>query len=256
MIHPSAIIDPSAEIADDVDIGPFSIIGRDVSIDSGTWIGSHVVINGPTHIGKDNKIYQFCSLGDAPQDKKYADEPTRLEVGNRNVIREYCTFNRGTTQDAGITHLGDDNWIMAYVHLAHDCQVGSNTIFANGTTLAGHVQVEDKVIFGAFTVIHQFCRIGYHAFSGMGTVIKADVPPYSMINGNPAEPHGINIEGLKRTGLSMDQIKVLRRAYKVIYKSGIRLQEAIEELDTMAKEHDEVARLPEFLRLSDRGIVR
>lgn len=256
MIHPSAIVDHSAKIADDVEIGPFSIIGKDVSIDSGTWIGSHVVINGPTHIGKDNKIYQFSSLGDAPQDKKYAGEPTRLEIGDRNIIREYCTFNRGTTQDAGVTRLGDDNWIMAYVHLAHDCQVGNNTIFANGTTLAGHVKVEDKVIFGAFTVIHQFCRVGYHAFSGMDTVIKADVPPYSMINGNPAEPHGINIEGLKRSGLTMDQIKTLRRAYKVIYKSGMRLQEAIEELDSMAQDHEEVARLPEFLRLSDRGIIR
>lgn len=256
MIDSQAIIDPGAQIADDVEIGPFSIIGKDVEIDSGTWIGPHVVINGPTKIGKDNKIYQFSSLGDAPQDKKYAGEPTKLIIGDRNVIREYCTFNRGTAQDSGVTRVGNDNWIMAYVHLAHDCQIGNNTIFANGTTLAGHVEVEDKVIFGAFTVIHQFCRVGYHAFSGMGTVIKSDVPPYCMINGNPAEPHGINIEGLKRSGLSMEQIKTLRRAYKVIYKSGMRLQEAIDELTEMAQSHEEVKRLPEFLHQSERGIIR
>lgn len=256
MIDDRAIIDPGAEIANDVEIGPYSIIGSGVKIDSGTWIGPHVVINGPASIGKDNKIYQFSSLGDAPQDKKYTGEPTSLEIGDRNVIREYCTFNRGTIQDVGTTRVGNDNWIMAYVHLAHDCQIGNNTIFANGTTLAGHVTVQDKVIFGAFTVIHQFCRIGSHAFSGMGTVIKADVPPYIMINGNPAEPHGINIEGLRRSGFSNEQIKTLRKAYKAIYKSGNRLQEAIEELTVMAEEHEEVQCLPEFLSSSERGIIR
>lgn len=256
MIHPSAIIDSSARIADDVEIGPYSIIGANVEIDSGTCIGPHVIVNGPTKIGKQNRIYQFSSLGDAPQDKKYAGEPTSLEIGDRNVIREYCTFNRGTSQDVGVTRLGNDNWIMAYVHLAHDCQVGNDTIFANGSTLAGHVTVEDKVIFGAFTVIHQFCRIGYHAFSGMGTVIKSDVPPYTMINGNPAEPHGINIEGLKRSGLTTEQVKVVRDAYKIIYKSGNRLKEAIVELDKLSEQHDVVKRLPEFLRQSSRGIIR
>jgi UDP-N-acetylglucosamine acyltransferase len=256
MIHPSAIIDSSAEIADDVEIGPYTIIGADVTIDSGTWIGPHVVINGPTKIGKQNKIYQFSSIGDAPQDKKYAGEDTSLEIGDRNVIREYCTFNRGTTQDVGVTRLGNDNWIMAYVHIAHDCQIGNDTIFANGSTLAGHVHVEDKVIFGGFTVIHQFCRVGYHAFSGMGTVIRSDVPPYTMLTGNPAEPHGINIEGLKRSGLTKDEIKVLRDAYKIIYKSGNRLQEAINELDELSREYEVVGRLPEFLRQSTRGIIR
>ena len=256
MIHSTAIIDANAQIADDVEIGPYAVIGADVSIDEGTWIGPHVVINGPTRIGKDNRIYQFSSIGDAPQDKKYANEMTSLEIGDRNVIREYCTFNRGTAQDAGVTRIGDDNWIMAYVHIAHDCQVGSNTIFANGSTLAGHVHVADKVIFGAFTVIHQFCRVGYHAFSGMGTVIKADTPPYLMITGNPAEPHGINVEGLKRSGLTSEQIKVLRNAYKVLYKAGNRLQEATEILDDLAQEHDVIARLPEFIRQSTRGIVR
>lgn len=256
MIDQRAIIDPGATIADDVEIGPYSIIGNNVEIEPGTWIGPHVVINGPTHIGKQNKIYQFCSLGDAPQDKKYAGEATRLIIGERNIIREYCTFNRGTIQGGGETRVGNDNWIMAYVHLAHDCLIGNNTILANGTTLAGHVEVEDKVIFGAFTVIHQFCRIGYHAFSGMGTVIKADVPPYIMINGNPAEPHGINIEGLKRSGHSNEDIRVLRRAYKTIYKSGNRLQQAIDELETLAESCDPVARLPQFLSRSERGIIR
>ena len=256
MIDDRAIIDPGAQIADDVEIGPYSVIGKDVVIESGTWIGPHVVINGPTQIGRDNKIYQFNSLGDAPQDKKYSDEPTRLRIGDRNVIREYCTFNRGTVQDRGETTIGNDNWIMAYVHIAHDCIVGDHTIFANGTTLAGHVEVEDKVIFGAFTVIHQFCRIGYHAFSGMDTLIKADVPPYTMMTGSPAEPHGINIEGLKRSGYSSEDIKILRRAYKCIYKSGNRLQEAIAELDTMAEGCDAVKCLPAFLRKSERGIIR
>jgi len=256
MIDDRAIIDPGARIAPDAEIGPYTVIGNDVEIGSGTWVGPHVVINGPTRIGRNNRIYQFNSLGDAPQDKKYAGETTRLTIGDGNIIREYCTFNRGTVQGGGETCIGNGNWIMAYVHIAHDCQVGNDTIFANGATLAGHVEVEDKVIFGAFTVIHQFCRIGYHAFSGMGTVIKADVPPYTMISGSPAEPHGINIEGLKRSGFDNEDIKTLRRAYKAIYKSGKRLQEAIDELNEMASSSDAVKCLPEFLSNSERGIVR
>jgi UDP-N-acetylglucosamine acyltransferase len=239
-----------------VDIGAYSIIGPEVSIDEGTWVGPHVVINGPCKVGKHNKIYQFSSLGDAPQDKKYAGESTLLEIGDRNVIREYCTFNRGTHQDTGVTRVGNDNWIMAYVHIAHDCQVGSSTIFANGATLAGHVHVQDRVIFGAFTVIHQFCRVGYHAFSGMGTVVKSDVPPYMMISGNPAVPYGINVEGLKRSSFSAEQIKALRDAYKIIYKTGNRLEEAIDALDELSSQQDVVGRLPEFIRQSSRGIVR
>ena len=256
MIHPSAIVDPGAEIAEDVEIGAYSIIGPNVIVDEGTLIGPHVVINGPTRIGKHNKIYQFASLGDAPQDKKYAGEATSLEIGDRNVIREYCTFNRGTKQDVGVTRIGDDNWIMAYVHIAHDCQVGNDTIFANNASLAGHVHIEDKVILGGFTAIHQFCRVGYHAFSGLGTIIRSDVPPYMMITGNPAVPHGINFEGLKRSGLTPDQIKVLKNAYKIIYKSGNRLQEAVDLLDELASQHEVVARLSEFIRQSTRGIVR
>jgi UDP-N-acetylglucosamine acyltransferase len=256
MIHPTAIIDPAAQIADDVEIGAYSIIGAQVSIDEGTRIGSHVVINGPCKIGKYNRIYQFSSLGDAPQDKKYAGEATSLEIGDRNVIREFCTFNRGTLQDVGVTRIGNDNWIMAYVHIAHDCQVGNDTIFANNASLAGHVHIEDKVILGGFTAVHQFCHVGYHAFTGMGSIIRADVPPYLMITGYPAAPHGINQEGLKRSGLSQDQLKVLRKAYKVIYKMGNRLQEALEQLDELAQEHEVVGRLPEFIRKSSRGIVR
>lgn len=256
MIHPSAIVDPGAEIAEDVEVGAYTIIGPNVTIDEGTWIGPHVVLNGPTSIGKHNKIFQFASLGDAPQDKKYAGEATSLEIGDRNVIREYCTFNRGTTQDVGVTRVGDDNWIMAYVHIAHDCQVGNNTIFANNASLAGHVHIEDKVILGGFTAIHQFCRVGYHAFSGLGTIIRSDVPPYMMITGHPAVPHGINFEGLKRTGFTPDQIKVLKNAYKIIYKSGNRLQEALDLLDELASQHEVVGRLSEFLRQSSRGIVR
>jgi len=256
VIHDHAIIDPGAEIADDVEIGAYSIIGKDVVIESGTWIGSHVVIEGPTHIGKDNRIYQFNSLGGAPQDKKYAGEASKLIIGDRNTIREYCTFNRGTVQDRGETVIGNDNWIMAYVHIAHDCIIGNDTVFANCATLAGHVEVEDKVIFGAFTIIHQFCRIGYHAFSGMNSLIKSDVPPYTMISGNPAAPHGINTEGLKRSGYSKEEIQMLRRAYKCIYKSDNRLQEAIIELNALAESCEAVRLLPEFLNRSKRGIIR
>lgn len=256
MIHPTAIVSPSARIAEDVTVNPYAIIGDDVVIESGNWIGPHVVINGPTRIGKDNRIYQFCSLGDAPQDKKYKDEPTVLEIGTRNIIREYCTFNRGTIQGGGITRLGDDNWIMAYVHLAHDCQVGNNTIFANNSTLAGHVIIEDKTILGAFTMIHQFCRIGYHSFSGMGAVIKSDVPPYVLHGGNPSKPHGINTEGLQRSGYTTGEIKCIRRAYKIIYKSGMRLDEAINELQALSQDDAMLVLLPEFLSRSSRGIIR
>ena len=256
MIHASAIVDASAELADDVEVGAYSIIGAGVEIGAGTRVGSHVAIQGPAKIGRDNIIHPFNSIGGAPQDKKYAGEPTALIVGHRNTIREYCTLNRGTTQDAGATTLGNDNWIMAYVHIAHDCNVGNDTVFANGATLAGHVTVEDKTILGGFTVIHQYCRVGYHAFTSMGAIIRNDVPPYVMLSGDPAHARGINTEGLKRSGYAAAQIKALRQAYKIIYKSGHRLQEAIARLDELAREHDAVKRLPEFLRASERGIVR
>ncbi len=212
MIHPTALIADTASVASDVEIGPYSVIGDDVVIGSGTEIGSHVVINGPTEIGSDNKIYQFASIGDDPQDKKYAGEPTRLVIGDRNTIREYCTISRGTVDDDGVTTIGDDNWIMAYVHIAHDCRVGNNTIMANNATLAGHVHVGDWVIFGGFTGVHQFCHIGAHAFLGMFSVISQDVPAYTMISGQPAGPKGINSEGLKRRGFTPDQILNIKKA--------------------------------------------
>ena len=255
-VDPRAVVDASAAIGVNVEIGPYAIIGKQVEIDEGTRIGSHVVIDGITQIGRDNQIHPFSSLGGDPQDKKYQQESTKLIIGNRNVIREYCTFNRGTVQDQGITCLGDDNWIMAYVHLAHDCQVGNHTIFANGVSLAGHVHVEDKVVLGGFTAVHQYCQIGYHAFSGVGTIVKSDIPPYIMISGSPAKPYGLNTEGLKRSGLTADEIKVLKRAYKTLYKSGKPLQTAIEEFEQMACENHYLSRLAVFLRQSKRGIVR
>lgn len=255
-IHPQAIIDPKAKIADDVSVGPFSVIGADVEIGQGTWIAPHVVINGPTTIGRDNKIYQFASIGDAPQDKKYAGEATRLEIGDRNVIRECCTISRGTVQDVGVTRLGNDNWIMAYVHIAHDCQVGNHTIFANSTTLAGHVIVEDFAILGGFTLVHQFCKVGSHCFTAMNSVISKDVPPYLMVSGHMAKPHGLNIEGLKRRGFSVDTLNALRKAYKILYRSGKTLEQAIVEIQQLAPENEELRCFTEFLQSVTRGIVR
>ena len=256
MIHDSAIISDKAAVADDVEIGPYSIIGDGVEIGSGTRIGSHVVINGPTVLGKDNRIYQFASIGDDPQDKKYADEPTRLTIGDRNTIREFCTVSRGTVQDAGETVIGDDNWIMAYVHIAHDCRVGSNTIMANNATLAGHVHVGDWVIMGGFTGAHQFCRIGAHAFLGMYSGINRDVPAYTMVSGNPGVPRGINSEGLKRRGFDADQIRNIKDAYRLVYRKGIKLADAIEEIAGLAADHGELELFLESLRSSERGLVR
>ncbi|HLA74554.1 MAG TPA: acyl-ACP--UDP-N-acetylglucosamine O-acyltransferase [Gammaproteobacteria bacterium] len=256
MIDSRAIIDPKATLAAGVSVGPFSIIGPDVEIGANTWIGPHVVINGPTRIGADNKIYQFASIGDAPQDKKYAGEPTRLEIGDRNTIREYCTINRGTVQGGGVTKIGDDNWIMAYVHIAHDCRIGNQGILANCASLAGHVTVDDYAILGGFTIVHQFCAIGAHCFCGMGSVISMDVPPYVMVSGHPAEPHGINSEGLKRRGFGNTALRMLREAYKTIYKSNLTLAQAIEQLKKLQKECAEVGVLVTFLEKATRGIVR
>ncbi|NOT99346.1 MAG: acyl-ACP--UDP-N-acetylglucosamine O-acyltransferase, partial [Sideroxydans sp.] len=213
MRHSTAIIHPNARLADDVEVGAYSIIGEHVEIGAGTVIGSHVVINGHTRIGQHNRIFQFCSLGEIPQDKKYANEPTRLEIGDHNTIREFCTFNLGTAQDGGVTRVGNHNWIMAYVHLAHDCQVGNHTIFANNAQLAGHVEVHDYAILGGFTVVHQFVKIGAHIITGMGTILLQDVPTYMLVSGNPSAPHGINSEGLKRRGFSSASIMSIKRAY-------------------------------------------
>lgn len=256
MIDSRAAVDPAARIAPGVIVGPFSVIGPDVEIDAGTWIGPHVVIRGPTKIGKDNKIYQFASIGDAPQDKKYDNEPTRLEIGDRNVIREGCTINRGTVQDRGVTSIGDDNWIMAYVHIAHDCEVGNHAIFANNASLAGHVRVEDYAILGGFTLVHQFCAIGAHAFSGMGSSIAKDVPPYVMVSGSPAHPHGLNTEGLKRRGFSEAALSGLKKAYKTLYRAKLPFDAALSEIQSMADECPELKPMCAFLERQTRGIIR
>ena len=256
MIHPTAIVDPGSKIGANVKIGPYSLIGPDVEIGDNTEIGPHVIIKGHTRIGRDNRIFQFCSLGEAPQDKKYAGEPTRLEIGDRNTIREFCTFNLGTVQDAGVTKIGDDNWIMAYVHIAHDCIVGNKTIFANGASLAGHVVVEDWVIFGGFTGIHQFCHIGAHVMTAASTLVLQDVPPYVMAAGNTAQPYGIHVEGLKRRSFSAESITALKRAYRTLYKSGLLLDEAKAKLAEDAKTQPDVLRMVEFLETSKRGIIR
>ena len=256
MIHSTAIIADSAKIADDVEIAAYTIIGENVEVGSGTRIGSHVVISGPTVIGKDNHIYQFASIGDDPQDKKYADEPTRLVIGDRNTIREFCTFSRGTTQGDYETTMADDNWIMAYVHVAHDCHIGSNTIFANNTTLAGHVTIGDWVIMAGFSGVHQFCKVGAHAFLGMYCGVNRDVPAYTMVAGTPGVPRGINSEGLKRRDFDTQQIKNIKDAYRLIYRKGLKFDEAVTEIEKRSADQPELNILLESLRSSERGIVR
>ena len=256
IIHPSAIVSPKAQLAENVEIGAYSIVGEDVCIDEGTIIESHVVIKGRTQIGKNNHIYQFCSLGEIPQDKKYAGEPTQLVIGNNNTIREFCTFNLGTVQDRGVTRLGDDNWIMGYVHIAHDCQVGSHTIFANNAQLAGHVLVEDWVVFGGYTGVHQFCHVGAHVMTAAYSLIVQDVPPFVLVAGNTAKPFGLNVEGIKRRGFTSDQLSSLKTAYRYLYRMGLRLDEAKEELSELAKKEPEVKRFVDFIEHSHRGLVR
>lgn len=256
MIHATAIVSDNAKIADDVEIGAYSIIGDGVEIGAGTKIESHVVVNGPTIIGENNHIYQFASIGDDPQDKKYADEPTRLIIGDRNTIREFCTFSRGTVQGDYETTMANDNWIMAYVHVAHDCHVGSNTIMANNTTLAGHVSIGDWVIMAGFSGAHQFCSIGAHAFIGMYSGVNRDVPAYMMMSGTPSVPRGINSEGLKRRDFDTQQIRNIKDAYRVIYRNGLKLDEAISELEQRVAGQPELEILLESLRGSERGIAR
>jgi UDP-N-acetylglucosamine acyltransferase len=255
-VHPTAIVHPGARLGAHVEVGAYSIVGEHVEIGADTWVGPHVVIGGHTRIGRSNRIFQFSSIGEMPQDKKYANEPTRLEIGDRNTIREFCTLNCGTVQDAGVTRLGNDNWIMAYVHLAHDCQVGDHTIFANNAQLAGHVQVGDWAILGGFTAVHQFVRIGAHSMTALGTGLTQDLPPYVMAAGNPAQPHGINSEGLKRRGYSAEAVSGIRRAYKTLYKSGLRLDEARAVIADALAALPELALLADFLAQPGRGIVR
>lgn len=256
MIDSTAIIDKDARLGGNVSIGAYSLIGPDVEIGDGTEIGSHVVIKGPTRIGRENKIYSFACVGEDPQDKKFAGEPTRLIVGDRNTIREYCTINRGTIQDQGETRIGNDNWIMAYAHIAHDCILGNNIIMANGASLAGHVTVEDYVGMGGFAMVHQFCLLGQHSFSGYNTGTTRDVPPYVLTAGFAAAPHGINTVGLKRRGFTQAQIKAIRDAYRVLYRSGYTLETARKELELMAGDEPVIEPIVEFLAKSQRSIVR
>jgi len=255
-IHPTAVVDAGARIAAGVTVGAYTVIGAHVEIGEGTWIGPHVVLEGRTRIGRGNRIYQFSSIGAPPQDKKYADEDTAVEIGDGNTIRECVTINRGTAQDVGVTRIGDDNWIMAYVHFAHDCQIGSHAIFANNTGLAGHVHVGDWVVMGGFTTVHQFVRVGAHSFTGMGTYLAQDLPPYVKAAGNMARPFGINSNGLRRRSFTPETITRIRRAYRTLYRMGHSLEDAKRELASQAATSAEVAAMLDFVAQSERGIIR
>lgn len=256
MIHPSALIDPKARLHDSVEVGPFSVIGPDVEIGPGCRIHSHVVITGQTRIGANNRVFQFASIGEEPQDKKFAGEDSALEIGDNNTIREHVTINRGTGDGGGVTRLGDDNWLMAYCHIAHDCQVGSHNIMANGATLAGHVIVGNHVIFAGYSGAHQFCRIGDHAFMGMYGGVGQDVPAYVMVSGQPPRPRGINSEGLKRRGFTPEQIRNIREAYRILYRSGLKRDDALAELDARRAEQPELGPMIDSARASERGLLR
>lgn len=256
MIHPTAIIEDGAQIAPGVEVGAYSIIGAQVSIGPGCWIGPHAVVTGQTRIGANNRIYQFASIGEVPQDKKFKGEDTALEIGDGNTFREYVTINRGTADGGGITRLGDDNWLMAYCHVAHDCQLGSHIIMANGATLAGHVVVGDWVIFAGFSGAHQFCRIGDHAFLGMYGGVNQDVPAYVMVSGQPPRPRGVNSEGLKRRGFSAEDIRHIRDAYRILYRSGLKRDEALDRLRTRLDEQPAIRPMIESAERSERGLLR
>lgn len=256
VIDDRALIDPNAQIDEGVSIGPFSVIGADVRIAAGTTVGPHVVIRGPCTIGRDNRIYQFASVGEDPQDKKYAGEHTELAIGDRNTIREFVTIHRGTAQDESLTSIGSDNLLMAYAHVAHDCRIGSHTIMANAASLGGHVHIGDWAILGGFSIVHQFCRLGPHCFTAMGSAVSKDVPPYVMVGGHPAKPHGLNSEGLKRRGFDSERIAAIKRAYRTLYSSGLSLAEAGEQIRAGAGDSDDMQLFAEFLAASTRSIVR
>jgi UDP-N-acetylglucosamine acyltransferase len=256
LIHPSAIVDAGAELGSGVEVGPFSLIGAGVQIDDDCRIGPHVVIKGPTRIGRSTRIFQFSSVGDDPQDKKYAGEETRLEIGERNTIRESCTINRGTAQDLGVTRIGDDNWIMAYTHIAHDCVIGDDNVLANNVTLAGHVKVGDYTVLGGFTGVHQFCQIGSYCLLAMFSGLTRDVPAYCTVSGQPAVPRGVNVEGLRRRGFGSDQIASVRRAYKTLYRSGLKFADAVAAIAELAETKPELEVMLASLRASRRSIVR
>jgi UDP-N-acetylglucosamine acyltransferase len=255
-IHPTAVVHRGARLGADVEVGPYSVIGEHVELGEGSWIGAHVVLDGHTRIGRRNRIWHFASIGAPPQDRKYSGEPTEVEIGEGNTIREYVTINRGTVLDARVTRVGNQNWIMAYVHFAHDCQIGSHTIFANACQLAGHVTVGDWAIFGATTLVHQHVHIGAHAFTGMGTYLPQDLPPYVTAAGNMAKPYGINTEGLKRRGFSPETINGLKRAYRTLYRKSLALNDAKRELESQVRDCPEVGQILEFLSRSKRGIIR
>jgi len=256
MIHPTAIIDPQAELADDVEVGPYTIIDAKVRIDSGTRIGPNAVITGRTTIGKNNHIFQFTSIGEQPQDKKYAGEDTELIIGDNNTVREMCTFSRGSAQGGGVTRIGNDNWIMACVHIAHDCILGDNIIMANNTSLAGHVRVGDNAILSGYSLIHQFCSVGEYSFTSFASAVNQSIPPYVTVSGEKARAKGINTEGLKRHGFTSEQINNVRRAYKTLYRESLPLTEATERLTAMAADSPEIQILVDFLKLAERGIIR
>jgi UDP-N-acetylglucosamine acyltransferase len=257
MIHPTAQIDPSAVIGDNVSIGAYSVIGADVQIGDGTVVGPHVVIEGPTRIGRDNRISQFASLGGAPQDKKFAGEHSELVIGDRNLIREFVTINRGTGDGGGATRLGNDNWVLAYVHIAHDCHIGNNTVFSNYSALAGHVEIGDWVVMAGFSGAHQFCKVGAHAFIGMGCLVGSDVPPFvTMANDQRGRPRGINSEGLKRRGFDAPRISAIKRAYRTLYMAGLTLADAREQLTEQANGSEDVRAMLEFLDRSERALAR
>jgi UDP-N-acetylglucosamine acyltransferase len=256
VIDPRALVDPAAELAPDVEVGPYTVIGAEVVIGAGTRIGPHAVIMGTTRIGERNRIFQFASVGDDPQDKKYAGERTRLEIGNGNVIREFCTITRGTVQDQGVTRIGDDNLFMAYTHVAHDCVIGSHVIMANCATLGGHVHLDDWVVMGGFSAVHQFGKVGAHAFLANNSAVTRDVPPYVMVVGQPAVPHSVNAEGLKRRGFTAEQIRNIREAYRILYRSDLLLADAVEKLQGLGVTQPEIRPFVEFIRASTRGLIR
>ena len=259
-VHPTALVDPKAELAADVEVGPYCIVGPAVRLGPGTVLDAHVVVGGRTTVGRGNRFFPFCAIGGVPQDKKYGGEDTQLVIGDGNTVREHCTFSLGTAQGGGVTRIGSDNWIMASVHVAHDCLIGDHTILANNVTLAGHVTLGDWVILGGMSGLHQFCSVGAHAMAGGGSIILRDIPPYVICNGNPCTPHGINTEGLKRRGFDADTVNVLRRAYKAIYRDGRTVAEAVAALDELIGEAQAsaaaVALLRDFVRDSPRGIIR
>jgi UDP-N-acetylglucosamine acyltransferase len=256
LIDARAIVSPQAQLAPDVSVGPFSIIGPQVQIGPRTVVGPHAIITGATTIGADNRIFQFASIGDEPQDKKYKGEPTRLSIGDRNVFRESCTINRGTGHDKGVTLIGSDNLFMAYSHVAHDCVIGNNTVFANCASLGGHVEIGDWVILGGLTAVHQFAKIGVHAFLGGGSILSRDVPPYVMVAGNPAVPHAVNVEGLKRRGFSEEQIRNIRDAYRIVYRSELKLAEALGQLAPRVDTQPEIRPFVDFIQASTRSLAR